>query len=97
MKRIQLKHIPIHAAQSGLHACVIVGHYVMQRRFVACAGGVCLMLAGTALIECQPVFISKMVWECFCYTIHATGCVPILKPLDGLVGKFTEVEMVEES
>lgn len=80
-------------ANGGIHAVVIVGHkvvhVVMQKRVVACAGGVCLMLAGTALIECQPVFISKIFWECFCYTVHATGCIPILKPLDGLVGKFT--------
>jgi len=69
-----------------------VVHVVMQKRVVACAGGVCLMLAGTALIECQPVFVSKMIWECLCYTVHATGCIPILKPIDGLVGKFINAE-----
>ena len=63
-------------------------HFVMQRRLVACAGGLCLMYAGTAFVECPPMFVSHTIWECVCYTVHAVGCIPILKPLEARVGRF---------
>ena len=66
---MRVKVIPVEFVVNGVH---YIAHLIMRRRFVACAGGLCVMYAGAALVECPPAFISHTIWECFCYTVHAS-------------------------
>lgn len=59
-----------------------VFHLVMRRRVLRVVGGLSIMYGASLMMEYQPEWAPKMVWESAAFFVHGVGSIPFLKPLE---------------